>query len=79
MPWHCSRDVSRLFTTIHFDEPDDDKYFDKLPRIESIDRVEEKYKVVRTKNYTVAGFKFKPLESIYSELDSLNEMIYTTE
>lgn len=31
LPLHCSRDVSRLFTTINFEREDMDKYFDQIP------------------------------------------------
>jgi len=70
LPWHCSRDVSRLFTTINFEFPDRDKYFDQIP-----DHVDN-YNVHVTDNYKVAGFKFRPDENIYSELDGINEFIY---
>ncbi|MCJ7448964.1 MAG: hypothetical protein MUO72_14865 [Bacteroidales bacterium] len=69
-PWHCSRDVSRIFTTINFEEYESDKYFDQIP--ESPD----KYNVHLNDNYKVAGFKFRPKENIFSDLDIINEMIY---
>lgn len=76
LPWHCSRDISRLFTSINFDEPDDKKYFDKLPRIEDESKIEDKYRIIKTDNYNCAGFKFIPDEGLYVELDSVNETIY---
>ncbi|MCJ7449697.1 MAG: hypothetical protein MUO72_18640 [Bacteroidales bacterium] len=70
LPWHCSRDVSRLFTSINFDSSERDKYFDQIPESP------EKYNVYITDNYKVAGFKFRPNEKIYEDLDILNETIY---
>jgi hypothetical protein len=71
LPWHCSRDVSRLFTTINFEREERDKYFDQIP-----DHVDN-YNVHITDNYKVAGFKFRPNGNIYSDLDGVNEIIYT--
>jgi hypothetical protein len=71
LPWHCSRDVSRLFTKVNFDTAERDKYFDQIP-----DSV-EKYNVFITDNYKVAGFKFRPSDNIFSELDSVNELLYS--
>lgn len=71
LPWHCSRDVSRLFTTINFERPERDKYFDQIPESPG------KYKIHITDNYKVAGFKFIPSDNIYSDLDGINEYIYT--
>lgn len=72
LPWHCSRDVSRLFTTINFESPDRDKYFEQIP-----DHVEN-YNVHVTDNYKVAGFKFRPDENLFDELDGTNEIIYNS-
>ena len=71
-PWHCSRDVSRLFTTINFDSSERDKYFDQIP-----DKLEN-YNIHITDNYKVAGFKFRPNEDIYFDLDQVNELIYNS-
>jgi hypothetical protein len=72
LPWHCSRDVSRLFTTINFEHPERDKYFDQIPESPG------KYNIHLTDNFKVAGFKFRPNDEVYSELDGVNEVIYTT-
>jgi hypothetical protein len=32
LPWHRSRDVSRLFTSINFERPEGEKYIDQLPK-----------------------------------------------
>lgn len=70
LPWHCSRDVSRLFTTINFQSAERDKYFDQIPDSS------EKYNIHLTENYKVAGFKFRPNEELFNELDGANEAIY---
>lgn len=76
LPWHCSRDVSRLFTSINFEETpeEEDKYFSRLPYYAS------EYKGIKEdKYYRSAGFAFSPDECLYEDLDSLNELIYNTE
>jgi hypothetical protein len=70
LPWHCSRDVSRLFTSINFERPGGDKYFNQLP--ESPDM----YNIHPTKYYKAKGFKFKPNDTIFNDLDGVNESIY---
>jgi hypothetical protein len=70
LPWHCSRDVSRLFTKINFESSERDKYFNQIP-----DCV-EKYNIYITDDYKVAGFKFRPNDKIFSELDGVNEIMY---
>jgi hypothetical protein len=70
LPWHCSRDVSSLFTAINFEQPDLDRYCDPLPNIE------EKYNIHLSENFRIAGFKFRPNDNIYSDLDGVNEIIY---
>lgn len=74
LPWHCSRDVSRLFTSINIpEEPNEesDKYFDRLPY-----SVEHYSEIKEGEYFRSAGFKFCPDESLYKELDGLNEIIY---
>jgi len=62
--------VSRLFTSINYDEVEEDKYWDQLPTwAEDYVYKEEKY-------YKVAGFKFRPKSEIYIDLDDVNEIIY---
>lgn len=73
MPRHCSRDVSRLFTSINFERPEGDKYLDQLPKSP------EMYKVHKTDYYKVKGFKIKPGDNIFSDLDGVNESIYDQE
>jgi hypothetical protein len=70
LPWHCSRNVSRLFTSRNFERPEGNKYFDKMPHNP------EKYNEYKADYYKVKGFKFKPDEVLFEELDSINEVIY---
>ncbi len=73
LPWHCSRDVSRLFTAINFEEPESDWYFDQLPDIE------ECYTpITHAEYYSIAGFKFTPKDSIFEDLDGVNEVVYNS-
>jgi hypothetical protein len=72
LPWHCSRDISRLFTDINFKNSERNKYFDMIP-----DNVEN-YNIYERNNFKVAGFKFRPNEEIYSDLDIVNEIIYNS-
>jgi hypothetical protein len=70
LPWHCSRDISSLFTTVNYEADQADFYFDKLPE-SSIH-----YYISDKEYYTSAGFKFRPNGKIYSDLDRINEAIY---
>lgn len=72
LPWHCSRDVSRLFTSINLDESDKDKILALLPEDKS--KYTETYEMDFVK---VTGFKFTPKDEVFSDLDMMNEMIYT--
>ena len=73
LPWHCSRDVSRLFTSINFERPEGDKYLDQLPKSPDM------YNIHPTNYYKVKGFKIKPDDNIFSDLDGVNESIYDQE
>jgi|WetSurMetagenome_2_1015567.scaffolds.fasta_scaffold00174_14 hypothetical protein len=70
LPWHCSRDVSRLFTSINYDDEEQDKYWNQLPESS------KHYNVKFEEYYKVAGFMFKPKTEIYEDLDIINEIIY---
>ena len=70
LPWHCSRDVSRLFTSINYNDEEQDKIWEQLPYYA------ENYLVIKEEYYRVAGFKFKPNPKIYVNLDFINEAIY---
>ncbi len=72
LPWHCSRKVSELFTSINYNDEEQNIYQNRLPR-------EEKYYSVKSEEYyRVYGFKFGPKTEIYSELDVANEMVYNS-
>jgi hypothetical protein len=70
LPWHCSRDVSRLFTSINFERPEGDRYFNQLPKSPDM------YNIHPTDYYRVKGFKFRPDEKTFEDLDIINEIIY---
>lgn len=71
LPWHCSRNVSRLFTSINLDDSDREKILALLPKDES------KYTETYVHDFVkVTGFKFTPSDKIFSDLDMINEMIY---
>ena len=72
LPWHCSRDVSRLCTSINYDNEDEDFYYDKLPY------EAEHYQIKVEEYFSTAAFKFRPKDEIFSDLDFVNEMIYNS-
>ena len=72
LPWHCSRDVSRLFTAINFDESETEQIYKLLPEDP------EQYVTKQEKYFTVQGFKFTPDERIFIDLDGVNEIGYNT-
>lgn len=71
LPWHCSRDVSRLFTSTNFQEEDSDRYFDQLP--ESMNN----YNVHYSEYLNTGGFKFIPTTRVYEDIDTANEAVYS--
>lgn len=66
----CSRDVSRLFTSINYNDEEQEYYGDRLPV------GEEHYSVKQEEFYKVYRFNFMPKSEIYNELDMANEIIY---
>ncbi|MCE4563464.1 hypothetical protein INQ51_04005 [Maribellus sp. CM-23] len=71
LPWHSSRDVSRLFTSINLDESDKEKILSLLPTDES------KYTEPYEKDFIkVTGFRFTPDDKVFEDLDLINEIIY---
>lgn len=70
LPWHCSRDVSRLFTSVNFEYEDADKYFDQMPI--SL----EHYNCHYTEYFNTGGFKFVPDTKVFVDIDSANEVVY---
>jgi len=71
LPWHCSRDVSRLFTSTNFQEEDSGRYFDQLP--ESMNN----YHVHYSEYLNTGGFKFIPDTKVFEDIDSANEAVYS--
>lgn len=61
---------SRLFTSINFEEEDKEKYLTEFPD------TEEKYFTTKSNYYFSWGFKFKPNDNAFNDLDYANEMIY---
>lgn len=72
LPWHCSRDVSRLFTSQNYDESEEDKLYEHLPEDP------ENYFIRQEQYFTIQGFKFTPNEIVFSDLDGVNEIIYNS-
>ena len=72
LPWHRSRDVSRLFTSENMEESEEDKYFDLLPR-----ELENYTPVIEEEYFNAAGFKFNPDYLVFEDIDALNEIIYS--
>jgi hypothetical protein len=72
LPWHCSRDVSRLFTSTNFQDEDSDRYFELLP-YSSIE-----YNLHYSEYLNTGGFKFIPDTRVFEDIDSANEAIYST-
>ncbi len=73
LPWHCSRYVSRLFTATTFEDNEADFYLDQLPN----DLIENYTRQITDYNfYNGYGFKFTAPDSIFENIDSVNEIIY---
>ncbi len=73
LPWHCSRDVSRLFTSLYFEQEDSEKYREKLPKNK------DKYFLHESEYCKVMAFKFIPDDGVFIDLDVVNEVIYNAE
>lgn len=71
LPWHCSRDVSRLFTSTNFQEEDSDRYFDQLPESSA------NYNIHESEYLNTGGFKFIPDTTVFEDIDSANEVVYS--
>ncbi|MBN2747565.1 MAG: hypothetical protein JXR34_12630 [Bacteroidales bacterium] len=72
LPWHCSRDVSRLFTSYVIDEDEEDKFFNAIPK-----ELEKYTEILEHDYFRATGFKFNPEDKVFEEIDDLNEMIYS--
>ncbi len=70
LPWHCSRDVSRLFTSSNYNEENVDECFNQLEQDQSM------YEIFYRPFCVTWAMKYKPTEKVYSDLDGVNEIIY---
>lgn len=70
LPWHCSRDVSRLFTSMYFEDEQSEEILRKLPQDE------KNYHIHESDYCKVAAFKFIPDDNVFIDLDVVNEAIY---
>lgn len=73
LPWHCSRNVSKLFTSQHVEDEDSEKLLERLPKDP------EKYKVHDSEFCKVSAFKFIPDDKVFRDIDSVNELVYKAE
>jgi hypothetical protein len=72
-PWHCSRNVSKLFNSQHIRDENSEVLLSKLPNDP------DKYKIHVTDFCIVSAFKFIPDDKIFGEIDFVNELVYKTE
>jgi len=71
LPWHCFWDVSRLFTSVNFEEEDSKKYFDQIPESSA------NYNIHESEYLNIGGFKFIPDTKVFEDFDSANEAVYS--
>ena len=70
LPFHCSRDISQLFTSLLLSDKDFEKYKQYLS-----DNPED-YIIYKDEERTTFVFKTAPPDIIFSVLDKLNNMLY---
>lgn len=70
LPWHCSRDVSALFTSIIISDEDIEMYLEHLPD------TAENYKQYAKENITINVFLFCPPDILFKVIDRANNMIH---
>ncbi len=70
LPWHCSRDVSRLFTT---EIVPSGEFYD---REHGMSDVVTDYKIYPNEFYTVYVFKHAPSDNLFRNIDAINEKVY---
>lgn len=70
LPFHCSRDISQLFTSIVLTDEDMKRYLQYLSDDES------DYIIYSDDKKTVYTFKKMPPDMLYNMLDRLNNMLY---
>lgn len=72
-PWHCSRNVSKLFNSQHIQDEKSEELLSKLPKDPN------KYKILVTDFCIVSAFKFIPDDKIFGDIDHVNELVYKAE
>lgn len=73
LPWHCSRNASKLFTSQNFRDKINERISRKLPDDES------KYYIHHSSYCEVHAFKFIPDDDIFLDIDRVNEIVYNKE
>lgn len=73
LPWHCSRNVSKLFTSQNVHDENSEKLLSKLPLDEN------KYNIHENEFCKVSAFKFIPDDKIFIDIDRVNELVYNVE
>jgi hypothetical protein len=74
LPWHCSRDISRLFTSENFKIEEFNQCAKHLPRGEEY--FDENYNYYDAEHHETLGFKFNPTDENFKSIDKVNEKIY---
>lgn len=70
LPYHSSRDVSALFTTLCIE----DEYISEF--VEKLTDDADKYKIVENDHIIISVFKFTPDEQLFKWINKANENIY---
>ena len=73
LPWHCSRNVSKLFTSQYIHDKESEVLLSKLPQDP------KKYKILYNDYCEVIAFRFIPDDKIFGDIDSVNELVYKNE
>lgn len=70
LPWHCSRDISALFISIHYADFNTHEIADIISNNpEAVHSIYEDY-------FTIHYFKFQPLEEWFENLTEINNLVY---
>lgn len=70
LPWHCSRDISALFTSVVI--ADDDLHF----YIEHLPDDADSYKIINKEDVTINIFLFSAPDALFRIIDYANDMIF---
>lgn len=76
LPWHCSHNISRLFTSEFFEVRQFDECTKNLPK--GTDEFETNYNFYESEYHETVGFKFNPDEANFENLDTTNKIIYNS-